>query len=560
MKIKKRKSRSAVALLRKRKKFGGIFLKRCILMLVVAAIVFVAGKDYFVEYEQNLWKSWAYSSREAIIEAIDEGMRDGESYEFYINRVEMAMTLRQETRTASLLFNAETGEIIADCKEQIFMFRHVGEEESYIYTCPTSDIEGWEDYREEYVVNEKEFVGKRSDIYDLTEKLEMEHIYINGEHFLPGAFTVTNKAVNYQTEELFKTFTTEFDEPEDLTSDYVKTELDDEWTLTLVYGYNENDTTAYSGSYEGYQYLQARYQNFLENGKNYLGGESYTEDKMIISATRDVTMPTGEKAILMTVYYYDVWENYGTNIIFAGILTFLAALVIAFIWAKLVHMKLKAQYDMEDYRKTLMNTMAHDLKSPLMSISGYAENLQNNLNTDKKEYYAEAILGNVDYMNRIIESVLTLGKTENVGIVLKKEKTDMLHLIEACGKKYDLQKEAKKLTINITGDGVLDIDVSLFSQAIDNLLGNAVKYASEDSAINVTISKNEISIVNQCDDMPDVPVNSLYEPFVVGNENRSDKKGSGLGLAIVNNICTLHKFKFEIKCEEKTFTAKVLFK
>lgn len=302
------------------------------------------------------------------------------------------------------------------------------------------------------------------------------------------------------------------------------------------------------------------YKRSVEEKKAVVFGEVRYDEfllKLELSEARSVVLPTGETAVLIVAKDYNSLIQYGDTFILWAIIALVASTVLAFIWAKISYTILKSQYDMEDYRKTLMNTMAHDLKSPLMSISGYAENLKNNVNTDKKDHYAESILGNVNYMNGIIESVLTLGKTENEKLVLKRQKTNVAALFEECKKKYELQMNFKNLKLNIEGDGVYNIDVSLFTQAIDNLVGNAVKYASDKSEVNVKISNSVISISNKCDSMPEVSANELCEAFVVGNENRSNKTGSGLGLAIVKNVCDLHKFNLEIKCENNEFTVNI---
>lgn len=553
MSKKKRKNKSAVALLQKRKSFANVFIKRLIIMIIVWVLAFTTAKELFVKDTYITWEDAYDSANNAIINTINKGPLD-ESYEMFMNRVEFAMAMRQEMRTASILVNAETKEIIADCNEQIFLMKKRDVGKSVIYACPTANIEGWSEYREKLVAS----MGAS---YFLSEELYLDYIYVSGYEYIPGEFKIINRAYDVKTGEstdvLKDAITTKFEEPKNISLDYVKVNLNDSWTMKLIYGYNEKNIETDSGLYKAYEILQENYQHFLESGETYLGGEYYTEDKMILSGEREINMPNGEKAILMSVYYFDAWDLYGTQIIIAGVLSFVVAIIVSLIWAKLSHMKLKAQYDMEDYRKTLMNTMAHDLKSPLMSISGYAENLRNNINTDKREHYSEAILGNVKYMNHIIESVLALGKTENLDLTLKKVKTSIKPLIAECAKKYDLQMKENNLTFNIEGDVELDIDVSLFTQAMDNLVGNAVKYACSDSAIRVSIKDDMIALANQCDDVLDVDVATLCEPFVVGNENRSEKCGSGLGLTIVKNICKLHGFQFELKHEENIFIAEI---
>ncbi len=549
-----KKNKSAVALLQKRKSFVNVFIKRLIIMIIVWVLVFTGAKELFVKETHHTWEDAYHSAYNAIINTINAGPQD-ESYEMFLNRVEFTMAMRQEMRTASILVNAETKEVIADSKEQIFLLKKRDEGKSLVYGCPTANIEGFDEYR-------KKLSSHNKKEYFLSEELYLDWIYLGEVDYIPGDFKMINKAYDSYTGEsvdvLKEDITTNFKAPENVPSEYVKTELNDDWTMKLIYGYNKNNIETDSGLYRAYEILEENYQRFLDIGSTYLGGEYYTEDKMILSGERDITMPNGEKAILMTVYYLDVWDAHGTQIIIAGIVSCIVAIIVALVWALLSYMRLKAQYDMEDYRKTLMNTMAHDLKSPLMSISGYAENLQNNINTDKRDYYAQAILGNVNYMNRIIESVLTLGKTENNKLVLKKEKTDIVKMIRDCDKKYELLKKEKNITLDIEGEALLNIDASLFVHVVDNLLANAVKYASSGSTIKVKLEKNMLTFSNKCDKLPQVDVNSLCEAFVVGDVNRSERSGSGLGLAIVNNICTLHRYKFNIICEGNVFTARIM--
>ena len=105
-------------------------------------------------------------------------------------------------------------------------------------------------------------------------------------------------------------------------------------------------------------------------------------------------------------------EAYRGVIVFITILYSVLAILISFISSMLSYHKLMYFYKNEDYRKALMNSMAHDLKTPLTAMSGYAENLKENVMTEKREHYAQAILQNTEYMNGIISDILNLSKLE----------------------------------------------------------------------------------------------------------------------------------------------------
>ncbi len=553
MKMTKKRS-SMVALLTKRKKFGGLFFTRWIVVLSILAIIgLLVGERILKESYSTEYDNYNMTAGR-IIGAIKD-VRDDESYERYLNRIRYAMGYARELGTASILYNADTYEIIAGFDERIYLIKKGDDAESGLYSCDLATIEGWDEYYE----NVNENMGFYE--YEYSE-IEIDHIYVKDGIFIPGEFKMIAKAETKFGDNIDIIYSQEFEEPENVPEGFVREEVDDSYSAhRFILGYNENKPEPYACTSNSYNVVKSLYEeNFGKDSGEVYGEIYYGTFEYSLADQQEFTLPNGETAVLITARYYDGWVQHGEMYIIAAIIIFVVSAILAFILAKISYIKLKAHYDMEDYRKTLMNTMAHDLKSPLMSISGYAENLHDNINTDKREHYAKAILGNVQYMNGIIESVLTLGKTENANVELKKEKTSIKVLVDKCLKKYELQKEEKQLGFDITGDGVLDIDIALFTQAVDNLIGNAVKYAKNDSVIKVTISEKSMSIVNECEDELNTDVNKLCEPFVVGNENRSDKCGNGLGLAIVNNVCRLHKYELKLKYEENVFTSEIVFR
>ena len=69
--------------------------------------------------------------------------------------------------------------------------------------------------------------------------------------------------------------------------------------------------------------------------------------------------------------------------------------------------------------KSLINSMAHDLKSPLMVMQGFCENLAENVHKEKKEYYAEQVLNNANYLNELMDKNVNLSmKNANDEIVI----------------------------------------------------------------------------------------------------------------------------------------------
>lgn len=96
-----------------------------------------------------------------------------------------------------------------------------------------------------------------------------------------------------------------------------------------------------------------------------------------------------------------------------GLLAMLVFLAVFLAVGGFRYMKAKSAYDMKCYRIETTNAMAHDLKTPLTAISGYAENLLSQVQVDKREYYAKAILSNIEYMDQMIHDILELSKSED---------------------------------------------------------------------------------------------------------------------------------------------------
>lgn len=569
--MSKNSKKSRIAHLGKRKTFKSIFFKRWIGSLIVFALLlgilvpalisaaFMAMENIFYITESNM----EYTLEEAYRNVYDGNLlipEEERELEF-INRAKFRVTGYSVDETyLCMLYDTETGEIIADCDETFFLIlRETENAPARAYTCPTSAVP-------EYTAVFESITGDETAYYNYYIETDIETFYIKGDEFRPGKMTAYVMPFEYYNDTLLpgdyqnakESYSFDFTPAE---SGYTECTAGSYHTIVgpIVAGYG--DTSFYS-----YPETAANARDLLhlthdENTGKITPEESYATvafegTTLQIVAERPIHFSESENYTLRSVCYFDV-ADYATVPFIIFIMAFIVlSCLICFISAKITYAGLKAQYDIADYRKTLMNTMAHDLKSPLMSISGYAENLKESVHSEKREHYASAIIDNVDHMNRIISDILSLSKTEEGNVVLNKTELDVKDLISECLKKYELQMSERKLQSVINGSLTLCADKTLFTEALDNLIGNAVKYADAESVIIITLDKKSIGISNQCKAEFD-DVKGLLKPFVTGNENRSNKGGSGLGLAIAKNIMDLHKFRLNINCENNTFETKI---
>ena len=213
----------------------------------------------------------------------------------------------------------------------------------------------------------------------------------------------------------------------------------------------------------------------------------------------------------------------------------------------------KADYAFEDYQKDLTNNLAHDLKTPLAAIGGYAENLMETATDEKQQKYLRSILDNVAYTDSMISKTLEL----NSGNMQKVTKTkfDMREIADTAIAKYKIQLEERGIKTSIDGNMEVNTDRDMMTSAIENLVSNALKYTRNDGNINITMNKREFKISN---DVPEkVDTRDLTKPFIRGDKNRSGRSGSGLGLSIADKSLTACGFILELECTDKEFTAVV---
>ena len=241
------------------------------------------------------------------------------------------------------------------------------------------------------------------------------------------------------------------------------------------------------------------------------------------------------------------------NVIHFSIIVF----IIATLLCRHRYYKNKTKYALEDYERDLTNHLAHDMKTPLMAIGGYAENiLDGKLTEEEKKEYLEAIIENVEFADSTMSRTLMLNSMDgNAGF--KYETTDVGKVVSEAVKKYEPLLEQNNISFSLEGGATVKAESTSFEKIVENLISNAVKYTPENGSIKVMIDKNKMVISNTVNGKIDT--RKLKEPFVRGEESRSNLGGSGLGLSIAERAAALNGFRLNISCTDNEFKAEVKF-
>ena len=240
------------------------------------------------------------------------------------------------------------------------------------------------------------------------------------------------------------------------------------------------------------------------------------------------------------------------------LIAFLIGTVVALIAAIIRYSNAKNVYDLFEYRRKTTDAMAHDLKTPLAAMSGYAENLEENINPDKNPYYISKIRENIDAMNQMVVEILNLSRSEDGIINVDKGKVDIMKLIRESVFEMTEICIQNNVKTDIRGKKIVIVtDARLFKQAVDNLLSNAIKFAETGSTILIEVDDGGLFIRNKFEgEIEDVE--KLREPFVKGNAARN-AGGNGLGLSIVDNNLNALGHKLILTARENLFEALIKF-
>ena len=202
----------------------------------------------------------------------------------------------------------------------------------------------------------------------------------------------------------------------------------------------------------------------------------------------------------------------------------------------------------------LIAKVAHELKTPLNSINGYAQLLAEKKNMPIKENgYVDKILENCDVLLELITDVLDMTKIDYVNF---NEKVLVNDILTECilENKYNIENNDLMLCYDATNSNYfIHINRLKIKQIINNLLSNAIKYNKQNGKIYISCEiqdeKIEIKIKDTGIGISQLNISKLFNPFERLDINTNKYIGSGLGLYITKKI--IQTYNGSIICESK---------
>ncbi len=203
----------------------------------------------------------------------------------------------------------------------------------------------------------------------------------------------------------------------------------------------------------------------------------------------------------------------------------------------------------EKMRANLLRAISHDLRTPLTSISGNADNLLSNcdgFDTDTKHQIYTDIYNDSVWLTNLVENLLSVTRLEDGNMKLNKSAELIDEIIAEALNHINKRSVDHKITVCENDDIMLvDVDARLIVQVIINIVDNAIKYTPNGSEITIsTERKNDmisVSIADNGNGIADDIKDKVFDMFYTGANKIADSRRSlGLGLALCKTIISAH--------------------
>lgn len=235
--------------------------------------------------------------------------------------------------------------------------------------------------------------------------------------------------------------------------------------------------------------------------------------------------------------------------------------------AVVVILDITEREERENLRREFTANVSHELKTPLTSISGFAEIIQNGIvKPEDIPRFAGNIYMESQRLISLVDDILNLSRLDEEDVQLEREDFDLAALARDVANR--LKDSAKKngVVITVIGDKAEINGVkSIVDEMIFNLMDNAVKYNKKNGRVTVTVEKSPngptITVTDTGIGIPQSDVDRVFERFYrVDKSHSKEIGGTGLGLSIVKHGAAFHNAQVSLDSTEgKGTTVRLVF-
>lgn len=213
----------------------------------------------------------------------------------------------------------------------------------------------------------------------------------------------------------------------------------------------------------------------------------------------------------------------------------------------------KEKEAVSNMRKEFSANVSHELKTPLTSISGYAEIMKNGMVRPADiPVFSERIYKEARRLITLVEDIIKLSRLDEESVELEKENVNLYELTREVVSRLSPQASQKHIRTEITGEEVTCFGIrQILDEMIYNVCENAIKYNNDGGRVSVwvgnTLDGPKVSVSDTGIGIPLEHQERIFERFYrVDKSHSKERGGTGLGLSIVKHGALLHGAKVSV--------------
>lgn len=232
------------------------------------------------------------------------------------------------------------------------------------------------------------------------------------------------------------------------------------------------------------------------------------------------------------------------------------------IGAVIVILDVTESVNREKLRREFTSNVSHELKTPLTSISGFAEIMKSGDTPEETVIdFSNSIYNEAQRLISLVSDIMKISELDEKSVVYEKETVDLYALSLEAAERLRTEADKKNAKINVTGDTAEVVGVrKILDEMIYNLCDNAIKYNKDNGIVDIIISSSDNKVKLTVRDtgigIPTAQQSRVFERFYRVDKARSKSiGGTGLGLSIVKHGAMYHNAEIELESKENVGTS-----
>ena len=208
----------------------------------------------------------------------------------------------------------------------------------------------------------------------------------------------------------------------------------------------------------------------------------------------------------------------------------------------------RAEVELKDDVEQYIDTLAHELRTPITGIQLTAENLLMPMSDAQRKRFVENILDSNKHMDLLVNRLLDLSRIERRETLKAVEPVNILQIVnnvlKAPSRAKNISDKDLNIVLEINNKSLINAEKILLEQAIGNIVNNALDFSPKSGTITIKVSETNTAIsIIVLDDGPGIPphvLSKLFTRFFSVSRPDTGVRGNGLGLRFVRKIMQLH--------------------